>query len=442
MKPKFTLQLLILFLFSALVAAQHYPIAELRATGSKRFSPPEITQAAGLEKGKSVTLEQLRDATTKLLGLGTFKEVSYKYNLVSGGLKVEFTVADSDEFVPAEFDNIVWLAPDELLKELRGRVPLFNGELPVHTSGSLPGDVAASLEALLRESGVPANITFLPAATPEGAIRAYTYAAEGVEIKIAQVNLAGASPAFSTQVENPARTLLGRSYHRADLKDFVKNTLLPVYQSRGHLRAEFGEPQVAVTSHHNTQTSVTVTIPVQEGRAYTFGGLKWSGNQVFSAEELTAMLHVAPNQPVDGPRLVADFEEIKGRYGTRGYVKAGLEPALLFDDANSTVRYDVAVREGEQFTMGKLEVVGLQAASAERVRQRWRMREGDPFDPGYLSQFFRDFRLPRGFAFKAETSDGEAPHSLDLTLIFCKEDTKCLPTAPNVLTIEDQERRR
>src|SRR4051812_28232838 len=102
--------------------AQQYNVAEVRASGSKRFAEQDIVRASGIEKGqRSLSLDQVKDAAAKLLALGTFIEVSYRHSAAPGGMKVEFVVKDSADFVPADFDNIVWLSPAELMAELRKR---------------------------------------------------------------------------------------------------------------------------------------------------------------------------------------------------------------------------------------------------------------------------------------------------------------------------------
>jgi hypothetical protein len=78
-------------------------------------------------------------------------------------------------------------------------------------------------------------------------------------------------------------------------------------------------------------------------------------------------------------------------------------------------------------------VEGLQTASAEKVHQLWKLREGDPFDAGYVRKFFSQFRLPNNTPYLVEENEGERPHSIDLTIIFCKPNDPCRPRAENHL---------
>lgn len=423
---------------------QQFAVAELRATGSQRFAEQDILRSTGLAKGKqTIPISQVKDAAAKLLGSGAFKEVSYKHSAVPTGMKVEFAVRDADEFVHADFENIVWLPLPELIKELNQRVPLFNGQLPKHPGGSLQEDVAAALQGLLNERGVKTTVSYAACGPREGITEAYVYSADGVEIKIGQLNLAGASSAFSPLLEAAARPLLGTHFQRSTVAKFVNRNLLDIYRSRGHLRAEFQAPQVTVASHKEAETAVAITLPVVEGRAYTFGGVRWSGQSVRPDVWLNERIRVGVSQPANGVQLDTDFRNIRSEYARLGYMHMDLDLRPIFDEAAGTIRYEATVHEGEPFTMGKLDIAGLQPSSAERVRQRWRMREGDAFDPDYVKNFFTThLRLPEGMVYVVEQSEGEAKNSLDLTLIFCKATEKCLASAPNRLYIPDPEPRR
>lgn len=423
--------------------AQQYAVAEVRATGSQRFPQQDILRAANIEKSaREVPLTQVKEAAAKLLGLGVFKEVAYKHTAVPGGMKVEFTVKDADQFVRADFDNVVWLPLSELIDELHKRVPLFNGELPLQPGGSLADDVAAALQGLLNERGIKGTVGFAPAGPREGLTESYIYTVDDVEVKIGQFNFANTSPAFSPLLEAAVRPLLGTHFQRSSLKKFAETNLLGIYRRRGYLRAEFDAPQVAVAAHKDAETIIAITLPVREGRAYSFAGLRWSGNTVRSISDLDGHIHLRPGQPADGVQLDFDLTQIRTQYAQRGYMHMFIDLKPTYDDAASSVRYEAAITEGGLFSMGKLDIAGLQPSSEEKVRQRWRLREGDPFDADYVKKFFGEFRLPPGVAYVVEQSEGEAANSIDLTLIFCKEGTKCLASNPNQLYIPDDEERR
>src|SRR4051812_20022324 len=99
-------------------SAQKYPIAKMTATGSERFLAEDILRSTGLAENKTVEvpLTAIEAAAEKLNASGAFAEVKYKHTASPGGMKVEFELVDKDDdqFVPCDFENIVWLPEAEL----------------------------------------------------------------------------------------------------------------------------------------------------------------------------------------------------------------------------------------------------------------------------------------------------------------------------------------
>src|ERR1700704_4124736 len=98
---------------TALADAQQYPLVKLSATGSERYLSEDILRSTGLseDKTKEVPLAAVQAAAEKLNATGAFAEVKYKHTATPGGMKVQFELVDKDDdqFVPCNFDNIVWL---------------------------------------------------------------------------------------------------------------------------------------------------------------------------------------------------------------------------------------------------------------------------------------------------------------------------------------------
>jgi len=436
------LRLLFIFLICVDAYAQQHPIADLRATGSQRYSAEDIIRAAGLEKTKNpVALNAVKEAAERLVASGAFREVGYRHTAVLGGMRVEFQVADADSFVPASFENIVWLPPAELQAEVRKRVPLFQGTLPGKTESNLPDLVATAVQAILAERGVKTRVSVTPK-TDADAVTAFLFRADDVTVRIGRFDFTGASPALGQALEIASRESVGKAYDRTSLAAFIQHSLLPVYRSRGYLRAAFGEPDVKVLTQEGNEATLNVSLPVTEGAAYRFDSLTWSGNQVLSTDVLNAYINLQPGQPMNAVQLEQDLGKLRADYGQKGYMNIRVEPQPRFDEANARVRYEIAVSEGELFNMGKLDISGLTRLSADLVRQRWRLREGEPFDPGYVQRYFAENPLPEGVTCAFERSAGEAPNTIDLTLIFCREGKKCTPATMDLIELPNNEPRR
>jgi outer membrane protein assembly factor BamA len=418
--------------------SKQYPITELTTTGSERYDAEDILKASGLKADKSVavSLDAVKDAAQKLVDSGAFAEINYKHTAALGGMKVEFAVGDKDDdqFIKCDFANIVWLPEKDLLIELHDRVPLFNGTVP--RSGTLTSDVAQALQTLLKERGVSANVEteHEDAINGDPATELMTYRVADVEIKIAKIELAGASPEMQTEAENTAKQITGLIYNRATVKRFIDRNLRNVYLKLGYLRATFATPETTVLPDSaGNKTSIAINIPVIEGRIYKAGGLRWTGNRAMLSESLSPYLHLTQGTIVDGVQLAKDVNKLRTHYASLGYLRMTLTPRPSYDDNAGIVNYEMPIKEGDLFSMGKFDVEGVTPASAEKIRLAWQLREGEPFDPAYLSDFFKKFRMPPNTGYLVDEVAGERPNSVDVTVIFCAPNDPCKPKNENHL---------
>ena len=81
------------------------------------------------------------------------------------------------------------------------------------------------------------------------------------------------------------------------------------------------------------------------------------------------------------------WEAIKRLYSKSGYIEAALRTEPEFQEESKQVHYRVAVTEGPQYRMGNFQVSGVQAAIADRLKSRWRLKTGDVFDGSYPGEF-------------------------------------------------------
>src|SRR5207244_12063643 len=131
-------------------------------------------------------------AVSRHLGeTGAFSDVAYAFQYSSEGAKLDIQIADATQFVPARFDNFVWLTDQELLQKLQARVPLFNGELPI--AGNLADQVSDALQSLVTERNLQGKTDSLRYARQDGPFTAFVFTVCGTAINLRHVEFAGAA---------------------------------------------------------------------------------------------------------------------------------------------------------------------------------------------------------------------------------------------------------
>jgi outer membrane protein assembly factor BamA len=365
----------------------------IKVIGSKRFPEQAIAAATSLQIGAAVDDDDFKKASRRLGDMGVFTEVAYTYSYSSAGTKLELHVTDVDKFVPARFEDFVWFSDAELRRRIQEHSPLFDGNLPL--SGRLPDEVSDVLQAMLVENSIPGHVEYLRAGKQDGPIDAISYRVNDVLIRVRNIEFTGALPAEVPALVQAGEKLPDHEYSRSRLDLLAEHQLLPVYYSRGYLKAQFGEPEpkvVKLPAAENddgprNQTVVDVTFPVTPGPQYKLKSLVWSGNQEFPTDVLQKMVRAEPGRPANTIRLADDLKDIQKLYGTHGFVTATIKPDAEFDDAASAVTIHLDVKEGYVYHMGELEFRGLDNSLTAKLRSAWKIRPGEVYDATYISDY-------------------------------------------------------
>lgn len=367
-------------------------LISIKITGSKRYPEQSIAAATGLQMGTPVSDDDFKKAARRLGDMGVFTQIGYTFSYSSAGTKVEFQVADVEKFVPVRFEDFVWFSDDEMLRRIKERVPLFDGELPLF--GRLPDDVSDVLQTMLVERSIPGHVEYERTGKSDGPVDALVYKVANVVIQIRDLEFTGAGDQESA-LKSAARRVFEREYSRSVLSALVQHQLLPVLYARGYLKASFGppvpkvvkEPSAAGDEAIHNLTIVDVIYAVIPGEQYKLKSLEWSGNHEIPTEILAKMVRAPIGETANTVRIGDNLKDIQKLYGSHGYVTATMKVDASFDIAAKAVALQIVVTEGAQFHMGDLEFRGLDNSLTAKLRNVWKIRQGDVYDSTYLSEY-------------------------------------------------------
>ena len=400
----------------------------VKVTGSKRFAEQDIVAATGLQLGTPVNEDDFKRAARRLGDTGVFTDITYSYSYSSAGTKLEFHVVDADKFVPVRFEDFVWFSDADLLHRIKEHAPLFDGELPL--SGRLPEEVSDVLQAMLVEKSIPGHVEYERVGKSDGPVQAILYRVADVLIQIRDVEFVGAGEAELPALTAASKRVFEREYSRTVLRSLIEKQLLPVYYSRGYLKASFGDPQPKVVKQPSASnddgprnlTIVDVSFPVTPGQQYKLKSLQWSGNEAIPTDTLAKMMRLEPGQAANTVRLGDSLSEVQKLYGSKGFVTASITPQPSFDETAGSVAITLEVKEGPVFHMGDLEFRGLDNGLTAKLRNAWKIRPGEVYNSTYLSEY-----LPAAQRLLPPTLDWEvSPHvtanvkdqTVDVDLIY------------------------
>ncbi|HEX8138955.1 MAG TPA: outer membrane protein assembly factor BamA [Pyrinomonadaceae bacterium] len=166
-------------------------------------------------------------------------------------------------------------------------------------------------------------------------------------------------------------------------------------RSKGYLQARTGEPRIEGLGRRttgffiplpflsSTDEALRVTIPVSEGKVYRIGELKVEGNSIFSEQVIRNVIGLKQGDVANGERIGKSlYEDLKKLYGSQGFIQYTAEPEPSFKDNPSNpnegiVDFTIAIDEGKQFTLRRLEFLGNTFTRDNVLRREVILNEGD-----------------------------------------------------------------
>ena len=162
-----------------------------------------------------------------------------------------------------------------------------------------------------------------------------------------------------------------------------------LYIAEGFLDARVDEPRYTFREEAN---QVDVTIPIHEGRRYSFGKVTFRGETIYGEEALRGQIQDLLNQPFTDARVADIPRRLQAYYRTRGYyeVKVEATPAEPTAAVNGRIPVDVAVSPGQLYHFsGEVFVNGLRRLRPSFVQKRFTNLQGKTYSPEVLDERFR-----------------------------------------------------
>jgi len=398
-----------------------FRLAGVNVVGSKRYDAAEIARATGLKVAEIITAKSLDEAANKLASLGVFASVNYRYQTHGNMMTVVYNVEDAAHFLPCTFGNFVWFSPQELREGIRSRVPLFAGSAP--SGGTMLDLISAALVAMLEARGIHAQVQATPRGQAGGPIQAMQFLVMGVSMPVRKIEFTGVKKVDEALLQEAASPLMNKDYDASFIADFSRRSIAAVYRQRGYLRADFGEPVPQLLAGDSAQNAVTVTIAASEGEQYLLKEITWAGDSAIPYPALAKSLHVTVGSPLNAVQLEQDVLALILLFHPKGYIDADATPKAILDDASHTAIYQIQIRQGDQYRLGKLEVAGLDDAHNRSFERLSHLRPGDPYDMSYWDRFMQDIshELPRsisGWKLKPEQTIHADAKTVDVRLTF------------------------
>ncbi len=222
---------------------------------------------------------------------------------------------------------------------------------------------------------------------------------EGKKVKIRGIafegNTAFKDAALRKRMKDTKRkTFLRSGEFKRDKLDADKQAVADYYRSRGYRDAEITADSLR---YSDDRRGIFLTFYVNEGPVYHFGKFTWSGNKLFTTQQLAARLRVEPGDLYNGQKLQQSLADIGSMYYEKGYIYASVSPNEKVSESD-TVDVALEVVEGGEFKVNRIFIEGNTKTKEKVIRRELVLYPGETFDVSKLQRSIREVTILNYFA--------------------------------------------
>ncbi len=243
---------------------------------------------------------------------------------------------------------------------------------------------------------------------------------EGFRTVIREIEFSGNSFASASTLrgvmESRPQSLFNRGIFQEGLLEQDRRQIEQYYRERGYIDARVVDIITEIERDEEDERNyVTLSVFVEEGQRWTYGGMEFQGNTLFSDEQLSDRLRLTPGNVLNQQRLEADFQRVADLYFENGYIFNEISRDEIRDEEEQTISYRVNIVERDRARIENIVIRGNEKTRDHVVRREIPLEEGEVFNAARVRQGMQNLANTQYFSnVVPETPQGSAEGLMDL----------------------------
>ena len=194
--------------------------------------------------------------------------------------------------------------------------------------------------------------------------------------------------------------------------------ILDYYAERGYIDAKIEEVQrIIERDEEKGKNFLIITIYIDEGQQWTYGGMDFEGNTIFTDEALQELVRQQPGKVLDKIRLEADTQRVADLYYENGYIFNIINREEQRDAKKQEISYTIRIVETDRAHIENIIIKGNEKTKDYVIYRELPFEEGDIFSKAKVLQGLRNlYNLQYFTAVQPETPPGSAEGLMDLVI--------------------------
>lgn len=349
-------------------------VREIRVSGNKKIEKDAILARIRSKAGDKGDRDSIAQDIRNIHALGYFDDVKADYE---GGV-LTYTVVERPTIVSVEFEGNEQASDSDLKEVVKVK------EYSIFDVNKIKEDIALIQKHYEEKGFYLARVDYetRPAKQPDQLALVYKVQ-DYDKVRIKKINFINNKRFSDDKLKSMLRnTREGNffswasgagNFREAAFKQDLQ-MLTYFYLTEGYVRFQAQTPVVTIS---NDKKWLFISIYVDEGERYNVGDTDYSGDLLFTKDELAQATEMKKGDIFSIERRNNDIQRLTEKYQDLGYAFVNVNPKMAIHDDTRIVDMVYDFEKGNLVHFGEINIVGNSKTRDKVIRRELRIREGE-----------------------------------------------------------------
>lgn len=352
-------------------------VRQIKVSGNKKIETDAVVARIRSKVGEALNRDQVAQDIRNIHGLGFFDDVQVDFT--SGTLT--YTVEERPTVISIAFEGNEQASDSDLKEVIKIK------EYSILDVNKVKEDISLIQKYYEDKGFYLARVEYeaRPSAKPDEIALVYKIT-DFEKVRIKQISFINnkrfsdeklRSVMRNTREGNFFSFLSGAGNFRETAFKQDLQMLTYYYLTQGYVRFRAEPPVVTIS---DDKKWLFISIYVDEGEQYSVGSIDFSGDLLFSKDDLKQSIEHTGGQIFNVEKRNADIQKLTEKYQDLGYAFVNVNPKMNVNDGTRIVDIDYEFEKGNLVYFGEINVVGNSKTRDKVVRRELRIHEGELYN--------------------------------------------------------------
>ena len=360
------------------------PITEVKTTGLKRIERDAILEKITSKPGTEYKPETIRTDIEALYGMGYFDDIVISKDETPAGFVLTYDFKERPVINEVLFEGNEKISTSDLEEAVKVK------KWAILDINKVQADLDILQKQYEDKGYYLAKISYELRPDKEGEVKLVYKIADYDKVEVKRIvfinnknfdeeKLKGV---FAETKEGGSMNFLSSSgtFKEAAFKTDLQR-LTVFYLEHGFVKFRNENPVITIS---DDKKYVFISVFVEEGEKYQIGTYEFSGDLLFSKEELNKEIKLLPGQDFSISGRNADIQRLTEKYQDLGYAFTNVVPKMDINDETKLVNIDYSFEKGNLVHFGEIRMIGNTKTYDKVIRRELRINEGELFSGSKL----------------------------------------------------------